>query len=106
MASSPTMRSALEYNDKKVSQGDAEVIQTANIDADLNTFHDTIKRYEKRNFSSKELSFHMSVNPSITEMMSEEKVKELVSDIMEGLGYAKQPYAIYRHDDIDRKSVV
>ena len=54
MASSPTMKSALEYNDKKVSQGDAEVIQTANIDADLNTFHDTIKRYEKRNFSSKE----------------------------------------------------
>ena len=34
MASSPTMKSALEYNDKKVSQGDAEVIQTANIDAD------------------------------------------------------------------------
>jgi uncharacterized FlaG/YvyC family protein len=102
MASSPTMKSALEYNDKKVSQGDAEVIQTANIDADLNTFHDTIKRYEKRNFSSKELSFHMSVNPSSTERMSEEKVKELVSDIMEGLGYAKQPYAIYRHDDIGR----
>ena len=64
MASSPTMKSALDYNDKKVSQGDAEVIQTANIDADLKTFHDTIRRYEKRNFSSKELSFHMSVNPS------------------------------------------
>ena len=103
MASSPTMRSALEYNDKKVSQGDAEVIQTANIDADLKTFHDTIKRYEKRNFSSKELSFHMSVNPSGADGISEEKVKELVSDIMEGLGYAKQPYAIYRHDDIDRR---
>ena len=103
MASSPTMKSALDYNDKKVSQGDAEVIQTANIDADLKTFHDTIRRYEKRNFSSKELSFHMSVNPSNADGISEEKVKELVADIMEGLGYAKQPYAIYRHDDIDRR---
>ena len=103
MASSPTMRSALEYNDKKVSQGDAQVIHTANIDADLKTFHDTIRRYEKRNFSSKELSFHMSVNPSQSDGMSEEKVKELISDIMEGLGYAKQPYAVYRHDDIDRR---
>jgi hypothetical protein len=73
------------------------------LNADLKTFHDTIRRYEKRNFSSKELSFHMSVNPSSMERMSEEKVKELVSDIMEGLGYAKQPYAIYRHNDIDRR---
>ena len=85
MASSPTMKSALEYNDKKVSQGDAEVIQTANIDADLNTFHDTIKRYEKRNFSSKELSFHMSVNPSSADGISEEKVKELELVFSSGL---------------------
>ena len=103
MASSPTMRSALEYNEKKVSNGEAEVIHTANIDPDLGDFRETLKRYERRNFSSKELSFHMSVNPSKTDDLSEERVKELVADIMEGLGFANQPYAVYRHDDIDRR---
>ena len=103
MSSSPTMKSALEYNEKKVSNGEAEVIHTANLDPDLSGFLETIKRYERRNFSSKELSFHMSVNPSKTDGLSEEKVKELVVDIMEGLGFANQPYAIYQHDDIERR---
>ena len=103
MASSPTMKSALEYNEKKVSNEEAEVIHTANVDPDLDGFLETIKRYERRNFSSKELSFHMSVNPSQTDGLSEEKVKELVADIMEGLGFANQPYAVYRHDDIERR---
>lgn len=103
MASSPTMKSALEYNEKKVSCGEAEVIHTANVDPDLGSFIETLKRYERRNFSSKELSFHMSVNPSKTDGLSEGKAKELIADIMEGLGFANQPYAIYRHDDIARK---
>ena len=103
MASSPTMKSALEYNEKKVSCGEAEVIHTANVDPDLGNFIETLKRYERRNFSSKELSFHMSVNPSKTDGLSEGKAKELIADIMEGLGFANQPYAIYRHDDIARK---
>lgn len=103
MASCPTMKSALEYNEKKVSKGEAEVIHTANIDPDLGDFRETLKRYERRNFSSKELSFHMSVNPSKTDGLCEERVKELVADIMEGLGFTNQPYAVYRHDDIDRR---
>jgi hypothetical protein len=45
----------------------------------------------------------MSVNPSQTDGLSEEKVKEMVADIMEGLGFANQPYAVYRHDDIERR---
>jgi hypothetical protein len=44
----------------------------------------------------------MSVNPAEGEKLSREQVKELVSDIMKGLGYEKQPYIIYRHDDIGR----
>ena len=103
MASSPTMKSALEYNEKKVSSGEAEVIHTANVDSELGGFIETLRRYERRNFSSKELSFHMSVNPSKTDGLSESKAKELIADIMEGLGFAKQPYAIYRHDDIERR---
>ena len=96
MKSSPTMKSALDYNERKVANGEAEVIQTVNVDPDLGSFIKTVRRYEKRNFSSKELSFHMSVNPAATEGLSDQKVKELISDIMEGLGFAKQPYAVYR----------
>lgn len=103
MASSHSMRSSLEYNENKVSQGDAEIIHTANVDPDLDSFIDTVKRYERRNYSSRELSFHMSVNPSVSDNMTDASMKELISDVMAGLGYAGQPYAVYRHDDIQRR---
>ena len=52
----------------------------------------------------KNITFHMSVNPSETDKKNDtETVVALVDDIMEGLGYKNQPYKIYRHNDIERE---
>lgn len=49
-------------------------------------------------------SFHMSVNPADDDRkLSEEETVRLIDEIMEGLGYGKQPYRIYAHTDIPRK---
>ena len=102
MSSSSSMGSALSYNEDKVREGEAEVIEEVNVDRDHLSIHDTFARLETRNIRSKDVSFHMSVNPAEGEKLSKQQIKELVADIMKGLGYEKQPYIIYRHDDIGR----
>lgn len=102
MSSSSSMGSALSYNEEKVKEGEAEVIAEVNVDSDHLSIRDTFARLETMNIRSKDVSFHMSVNPAEGEKLTREQVKELVSDIMKGLGYGSQPYVIYRHDDIGR----
>ena len=102
MSSSSSMGSALSYNEDKVREGEAEVIEEVNVDRDHLSIHDTFARLETRNIRSKDVSFHMSVNPAEGEKLSKQQIKDLVADIMKGLGYEKQPYIIYRHDDIGR----
>ena len=102
MGSSSSMGSALSYNEDKVKDGEAEVIAEVNVDEDHLSILDTFARLETMNIRSKDVSFHMSVNPAEGEKLTREQVKELVSDLMKGLGYGSQPYVIYRHDDIGR----
>ena len=102
MSSSSSMGSALSYNEDKVKKGEAEVIAEVNVDRDHLSIHETFARLETMNIRSKDVSFHMSVNPAEGEKLTREQVKDLVSDIMKGMGYGKQPYVIYRHDDIGR----
>lgn len=92
---------SLEYNDKKCSSGEAVLMSAVNID-ESRGIEETFQMYERRNIRTEYLSFHMSVNPSPQEHLSEQQVKDFVGDLMRGLGYGKQPYVIYRHTDIDR----
>jgi Relaxase/Mobilisation nuclease domain. len=52
----------------------------------------------------KNFAFHMSVNPKwdTDKPLTDEKYVELIDRVMEGLGYADQPYRIYKHMDIER----
>ena len=93
---------SLEYNESKCATGEACLIHTNCIDESLG-IEDTFSRYERRNLRTENLSFHMSVNPSPDEHLTEDQVKAFISDIMKGLGYGSQPYVVYRHSDIDRE---
>ena len=100
MSSGSTMASAIGYNEDKVKEGCASVI--AEVNPDHATVLDTFARLETRNIRSQDVSFHMSVNPASDEMLSEQQLKEMIGELMGGLGYGRQPYIIYRHNDIDR----
>ena len=102
MSSSPTMNSAVMYNENKVKEGEAVILAALNADEGL-TIHETFARLERMNIRSKDVSFHMSVNPAEGERIDEKALKEFVSELMNGLGYGSQPYLIYRHDDIERR---
>ena len=103
MKSSGSMKSPLDYNEHKVEEGNAQVVAMMNMDDSLDPLHDTFSRYERGNIRSKEVSFHMSINPGPGEHLSEEQIKAFVGEFMKGLGYGDQPFVIYRHNDIDRE---
>ena len=92
---------SLEYNEKKCSSGEASLIHTHNIDESRGV-EETFQMYERRNIRTENLSFHMSVNPSPEENLTQEQVQAFIGDLMRGLGYGNQPYVIYKHTDIDR----
>ena len=102
MNSAPTMSSAVMYNENKVKEGEAVVLAAINADEGLSV-HETFARLERMNIRSKEVSFHMSVNPAEGERINETDLKAFISELMVGLGYGSQPYMIYRHDDIERR---
>jgi hypothetical protein len=93
---------SLEYNEKKCSSGEAILLHKHGIDESLGIDR-TFRLYERRNIRTENLSFHMSVNPSPDEHLTDDQVKAFVADMMQGLGYGNQPYVIYCHQDIDRK---
>lgn len=98
------MSTAIAYNERKVSAQEAEVICCMNMDSEgRNAVQETFSRYEKLNIRSSEVCFHMSVNPGPGEMLTDDRAKELVGEIMDELGYGRQPYVIYRHHDIERE---
>lgn len=92
---------SLEYNENKCSNGEASLLHSQNID-EARGIEETFQMYERRNIRTQNLSFHMSVNPSPEENLSEAEMKRFVGDLMEGLGFGNQPYVIYKHTDIDR----
>lgn len=98
------MAGALGYNERKVSRDEATIILKANMDTDRdNCVKETFERYEKMNYRSKEVCFHMSVNPGPGEAMDDGMAIQFISELMDRLGYGAQPYVIYRHNDIERE---
>lgn len=103
MSSGSSMASAVGYNEDKVKEGQAVVVAEVNADPDHGSVLETFARLERMNIRSRDVSFHMSVNPAETEVLTTRQVKELIGELMNGLGYGQQPYVIYRHEDIGRK---
>ena len=68
--------SSFNYNDFKVENGVASILAMWNIDDPDNPL-DTLLRYEAARRRCRKPSFHMSINPSDTDGMSEEQVIHL-----------------------------
>lgn len=54
---------------------------------------------------TKKTVFHCSLNPHPDEKLSKETLTEIVKEYMEALGYGKQPYIVFKHNDIAREHI-
>ncbi len=102
---------ALGYNFKKVQHNEASVLcvnelregfdGTYRIDKVLRDMQALIPEKCR----TKKTVFHCSLNPHPDEKLSDEQLTQIAKEYMEALGYGKQPYIVFKHNDITREHI-
>ena len=102
---------ALGYNFKKVEKGEANILLAAELyqSNDGNyTMEDVLTDMEAlipKKCRTKKTVFHCSLNPHPNEKLSNEQLTQIAKEYMEALGYSKQPYIVFKHNDIAREHI-
>lgn len=102
---------ALGYNFKKVEKEEASILlaqglyqnkegtyMMAEVFADMEALIPEKCR-------TKKMVFHCSLNPHPDEKLSDETLMQIAKEYMEALGYGKQPYIVFKHNDIAREHI-
>lgn len=92
------------YNENKVKEGVARCIGQGNypVEATRMSAGMRLNRLLKRaalNPNVKRNSVHISLNFDPSEKLSDEDMNSIAHTYMKGIGFSKQPYLIYRHED-------
>ena len=102
---------ALGYNFKKVEKGEVSILLAAELyqSNDGNyTMEDVLADMQAlipKKCRTKKTVFHCSLNPHPDEKLSDETLMQIAKEYMEALGYGKQPYIVFKHDDIAREHI-
>ena len=98
------MSKALNYNEKKVQQGEAECLLAQNFlkDADQMNFYEKLGTFEKLtslNERATTNTLHVSLNFDPSDKLENEKLIAIANSYMKQIGFGDQPYLVYRHFD-------
>jgi Relaxase/Mobilisation nuclease domain len=101
---STNIRSILNYNERKLSQGKGECLLAENFIKDLDQLSakDKLHRLLQRttlNDRAEHNSLHISLNFGTAEIIPNKKMQELAKHYMHGVDLDRQPYLVYRHYD-------
>lgn len=99
-----SLMKSLNYNEHKVRQGVAELLSVVNypLNAAELSFAQKLNRLQNQaalNENVKANSVHISLNFDPSEVLSNELMSEIAAMYMDGIGFANQPYLVYRHYD-------
>ena len=102
---------ALGYNFKKVEKEEASILFAQNLYQNkegtytmAEVFVDMQALIPKK-CRTKKMVFHCSLNPHPDEKLSDEILAQIAKEYMEALGYGKQPYIVFKHNDIAREHI-
>ena len=111
ISSTENLGGALGYNFKKVEKGEASILLAqglyqnkeetytmAEVFADMQAVIPEKSR-------TKKMVFHCSLNSHPDEKLSDETLTQIAKEYMETLGYGKQPYIVFKHNDIAREHI-
>lgn len=101
---SKSVSKVLNYNEQKVANGKAKCIIACGFikDIDKLNFHDKLNRFERLILLNDRVSvntLHVSLNFDPSEKLTTEKLQAIAGRYMEIIGFGKQPFLVYRHDD-------
>ncbi|MEQ9440933.1 MAG: relaxase/mobilization nuclease domain-containing protein [Cyclobacteriaceae bacterium] len=93
---------ALHYNEKKVQQGQARIIGTANLPQWLSSDAERAQFFAFRVQRAEHLrvqAVHMSVNFAASDRVTEAQMRHIAHRLMRAMKLEAQPYVLYRHSD-------
>ena len=102
---------ALGYNFKKVEKGEASILLAHGLYQNKEEHYTMAEVFADmqalipENCRTKKTVFHCSLNPHPDEKLSDERLTQIAKEYMEALGYGKQPYIVFRHNDIAREHI-
>ena len=111
ISSTENLGGALGYNFKKVEKGEASILHAAELYQNKEgryTMEDVLVDMEAlipKKCRTKKTVFHCSLNPHPDEKLSDEQLVQIAKEYMEALGYGKQPYIVFKHNDIAREHI-
>ena len=102
---------ALGYNFKKVEKEEANILFSQGLYQNKEgtyTMAEVFADMEAlipEKCRTKKMVFHCSLNPHPDEKLSDETLMQIAKEYMEALGYGKQPYIVFKHNDIAREHI-
>ena len=102
---------AIGYNFKKVEKGEASILLAAELYQDKEGTYTMAEVFADmqalipEKCRTKKMVFHCSLNPHPDEKLSDETLTQIAKEYMEALGYGKQPYIVFKHNDIAREHI-
>ena len=102
---------ALYYNKEKVDKDEAEILYWQKMlepfdrygRMDVDACMESFRPYLEANCRTTNTVFHVSLNPSPEDKLTDEQLREIAREYMERMGYGNQPYIVFKHKDIDRE---
>ncbi len=102
---------AIKYNLEKVDQGNGSILSTSKIiesgdgSYNIDQFSRSFQPYLMANRKTEKPILHISLNPDPKDKVSADTLRELAQDYMRQMGYSNQPFAVFKHTDIDRTHI-
>ena len=111
ISSTANLGRALGYNFKKVRQEEATILLAGGLYQNqdgryaMEQVLSDMQQLIPNKCRTKNTVFHCSLNPHPDEKLSDETLTQIAKEYMETLGYGKQPYIVFKHNDIAREHI-
>ena len=99
---------ALAYNGEKINEGQGRLLATNKIFdegtgcLDIRQTAEDFARYMPEQVRTAKPVVHISLNPHPDDRLGDTELTAIAEEYLARLGYSDQPYAIFKHEDIDR----
>ena len=111
ISSTENLGGALGYNFKKVEKEEASILLAQGLYQNKEETYTMTEVFADmqalipEKYRTKKMVFHCSLNPHPDEKLSNETLMQIAKEYMEALGYGKQPYIVFKHNDIAREHI-
>lgn len=106
-----SLMGALYYNHRKVAQENAKVlfgqkiIEAPDGSYPMAKLSRSFELYLLANRKTEKPILHISINPDPKDKVSDADFSSIAQDYMKHMGYAEQPFVVFKHTDIDRTHI-